>query len=200
MVKTATVGRKKGLLVTPVGLQIGEALEYDAWARAGARIARAHDSSAWCLGDWIVYGKSRYEGRYREAVEASDLDYQTLRKYAWVSRQFPLERRRAGLSLQHRAEVAALPEAEQDRWLDLAERRAWTRSELRRQVRGIRGNGAKVTSLRALRGIDVPPDRSERWTAAAAHSDRSLESWVLWQLDKAAARTLGTELAGESAA
>ena len=49
------------------------------------------------------------------------LDYQTLRNYAWVARRFPAGRRRAGVSFAHHAEVARLPEPEQDYWLRRAE-------------------------------------------------------------------------------
>jgi hypothetical protein len=188
--KTAAVDRKGSLLVTRVGLRIGDGLHYDVWARAGVKIARAHDSSAWCLGDWIVYGQSHYERRYRDAVEVTELDYQTLRNYAWVARSFALDRRRSGLSFQHHAEVAPLPEAEQDRWLDLAERREWSRSELRRQMRGTRKKEGKASSLHVAQSIDGSPEQFERWRLAAARSDRSIESWILSRLDEAAAQVI----------
>lgn len=179
------------ILVTRVGLRIPPELSYDGWEQAGRRIADVVDSSAWCLGDWLLYGQARYAGRYRDAVEAVGLDYQTIRNYVWVARRFPLARRRPALSFQHHAEVAALPEADQDRWLDAAERHGWSRNELRRRVRaeakGARGDDTPVASLPRLA---IEPERFERWRTAAERSQHSLEAWIVSCLDAQAAAVL----------
>jgi hypothetical protein len=86
-------------------------------------------SSAWCLGDWLNYGQSAYPGRYQDAIEGTSLDYQTLRNYAWVARRFSLSRRRDRISFGQHAEVAALPEPEQDFWLRKAEELCWSRGQ-----------------------------------------------------------------------
>lgn len=62
----------------------------------------------------------KYGRRCRGAIAVTGLDYQTLRNYAVVARRFDLSRRRDSLSCQHHAEVCALSDSEQDRWLDLA--------------------------------------------------------------------------------
>ena len=98
---------------------------------AGGTIA---DSSAWCLGDWVVFGASRYSDRYLRAIEQAGLEYQTLRNYAWVARRFESSRRREALSFQHHAEVASLPEPEQDLWLQRADAAQWSKTELRRRI------------------------------------------------------------------
>jgi hypothetical protein len=84
----------------------------EAW-RIGTQLSAAVSSSAWCLGDWLVYGQAAFSGRYRDALEQTSLDYQTLRSYAWVARRFPVSRRRDNLSFGHHAETAALPRPEQ---------------------------------------------------------------------------------------
>ena len=76
-----------------------------------------------------------YEGRYREAVERTGLDYQTLRNYARIARRFEVSRRRETLSFGHHAELASLSEPEQDFWLRKAEQFSWSTSRLRREVR-----------------------------------------------------------------
>jgi hypothetical protein len=63
---------------------------------------------------WLIHGENAYSGRYRDAIEQTSLDYQTLRNYAWVARSLPLSRRRDTLSFAHHAEVARPPECEQD--------------------------------------------------------------------------------------
>lgn len=98
--------------------------------------------SVWWLGDWPVYGEYAYSDRYKQALADTSLGYQTLRNYAWVARKIPLSRRRDALSFGHHAEVAALPDHEQDVWLTRAERSNWSRNLLRRGLRD-----AKLVSL-----------------------------------------------------
>ncbi|MFI9643389.1 LmbU family transcriptional regulator [Micromonospora sp. NPDC051925] len=184
--------------MTRVGLQIPPELTYDGWEQAGKRIADVVDSSAWCLGDWLLYGQDRYSDRYRRAVEAVGLDYQTIRNYVWVARRFGLARRRSTLSFQHHAEVAALPDAEQDRWLDLAEQGQWSRNELRRQVRAAaRGLGTDKLPAAGVPRLEVQQERIERWRTAAELSERSLESWMLSCLDAQAEAVLSQQDASE---
>jgi hypothetical protein len=110
-------------------------LSFEKWLRIGEVLATVRTSSAWCLGDWLAYGEMAYSGRYRDAIKQTSLDYQTLRNYAWVARRFPISRRRESLSFGHHAEVASLPEPEQDFWLRKAEGLGWSTSHLRREVR-----------------------------------------------------------------
>jgi hypothetical protein len=110
-------------------------LPYEKWLGIGRQLAAVTTSAAWCLGDWLTYGENTYSGRYRDAIEQTSLDYQTLRNYAWVAKRFPLSRRRDSLSFAHHAEVAGLPEHEQDFWLRKAEQFAWSRNRLRQEVR-----------------------------------------------------------------
>jgi hypothetical protein len=118
-----------------MGIQFPRQLPYDAWLGIGRQLAAASSSSAWCLGDWLMYGEEAYSGRYRDAIEQTSLDYQTLRNYVWVARRFAPSRRRDGLSFAHHAEVAGLAEHEQDFWLHKAEEFSWSRNRLRREVR-----------------------------------------------------------------
>lgn len=182
-------------MVTRVGLRIPTDLHYGDWEVAGFRLAQAHNSSSWCLGDWIVYGQSRYEDRYRTAIAAVGLDYQTLRNYAWVARRFELERRREKLSFQHHAEVAALPADEQDYWLKRAERLNWSRN----QLRGYRhGNAAEAAARKAaaleppnlLGRVPASPEQLASWRRAAQLQHTKFEIWVLRHLDSAAAEVL----------
>jgi hypothetical protein len=177
-------GREQ-IMVTPVGLQIPGLISYHEWKQAGRRLARIVDSSSWCLGDWIVFGESRYTDRYRQVMEEVGLDYKTLRNYVWVARKFPLGRRREGLSLQHHAEVAALPAAAQDDWLSTAAEQGWSRNELRRRVRSaLDGSGADGKAVTIPR-ISVTQERIERWHAAARTNGTDLNTWIVSTLDAA---------------
>jgi hypothetical protein len=177
---------------TSVGLCFPERmLEFDDWQVTGARIARMASSSAWYLGDWLIYGEAHYADRYRHAVETVGLNYQTLRNYAWVARRFPLSRRRDKLSFNHHMEVAKLSVDDQDWWLDRAVKQGWSVQELRRRLKqkheGVEQNGR---SQRVVPKINADEDRLERWHAAARQASTTFDYWVVASLDYAADRIL----------
>ncbi|RLK25450.1 hypothetical protein DER29_3457 [Micromonospora sp. M71_S20] len=186
------------ILTTRVGLRFPSGITFEQWAEAGPKLSGLVDSFAWCLGDWLVYGQDKYEGRYAKTVERIGLDYQTLRNYAWVARKFESARRRENLSFQHHAEVASLPPAEQDVWLDRAEERGWSRNQLRRHVQQARGRGTSSQPTgSALPRVQVEEARLECWRLAAEHASSDLASWIVTTLDQAAERALGTGTTGD---
>jgi hypothetical protein len=178
------------VLATRLGLRFAGALSFEGWERAGEQISRIVSSSAWCLGDWIVVGQSRFTDRYKQVIDAVGLDYQTVRNYAWVARRFEMSRRRDTLSFQHHAEVASLPPEEQDYWLDHAEKDGWSRNRLRQEIRDKRISGAgDNVKPSALPRIVVTPERIARWRATAEQMEMTLESWIIAELDSAAGVT-----------
>lgn len=183
------------ILTTRVGLKIPAIVSFDTWERVGVQISRIADSSAWCLGDWLVYGQQEYADRYRRAIELAGLDYQTLRNYAWVARRFEMWRRHEKLSFQHHAEVAALDIDRQDDWLDRAETAGWSRNQLRRKVREERAGASGEPPTMTLPRLSVPTEHVERWREAAEEAGEKFEHWVVAALDQVAAQGLG-EAAG----
>src|SRR6266496_2626132 len=151
-----------------IGLDLPGRLGFGMWLRIGRQLEAVASSSAWCLGDWLSYGRAAYAGRYRDAVEQTSLDYQTLRNYAWVAGRFPLSRRRDTLSFGHHAEVAALPEPEQDFWLRKAGDLGWSRNHLRREVRAsLRERQADPPLVPAPRPASSPRNRHVGWAQLA---------------------------------
>jgi len=177
------------------GLFLPDRLPLPTWQRIGEQLHLIGDSSSWWLGDWLVYGQSRYPDRYKQAVAATSLDYQTLRNYAWVARRFSVSRRRDTLSFQHHAEVAMLPEREQDLWLDRAQLFRWPRCELRKHLRASRralqADELDPEAELVLR-ITIPSERRHRWYEAAARLNESLEAWVALIIDQAASSVLAS--------
>ncbi|QFR02869.1 hypothetical protein F9278_28370 [Streptomyces phaeolivaceus] len=173
-------------------LDLPPSIPLDEWRRIGKQIFVVADSSAWWLGDWLIYGQSAYPDRYRRAIEETSLDYQTLRNYAWIARRFSPARRRAALSFQHHAEVASLQEREQDYWLERAERLGWSRNFLRNRLKGARqGEEAKdKTIARMSIQMSVPKDRRQYWAQAASSAEQDLDTWAMSILDDAAATVL----------
>lgn len=175
------------VLVTRVGLRFPDGLSFDDWEQTGEKLASIASSTCWCLGDWLLYGERMWTDRYLRAVEALGLDYQTLRNYAWIARRFKPRRRRYSLSFQHHAEVAALPPAEQDRWLEVAEQQSWSRNRLRVALRANRDAPAEQVPRTVLMpSINPSKERIARWANAAQRAGLSLENWIVSNLDVAA--------------
>ena len=187
------LGRGRLATTSRVGLNLPPDLKLADWRHIGHQILVIADSSAWWIGDWLVFGQNNYPGRYRHAMQETSLDYQTLKNYAWVARRFPLPSRRTGLSFQHHIEVAAVPVPERDVWLDRAQHFRWSRNELRRQLRlakprpqdGDGCPGAEVT-------LSLTPPRLSQWESAAGATGRSLAEWIIEVADDAASTTLGS--------
>src|SRR4051794_781073 len=76
------------LRTTSTGLLIRSDVSFESWIGMGRALSDVANGSAWCLGDWLLYGQSAYANRYRAAIDATSLDYQTLRNYAWVAGRF----------------------------------------------------------------------------------------------------------------
>jgi len=183
-------------VLTPrLGLQIAQHLPFDRWVAMGRQLSAVATSSAWCLGDWLVYGEAAYNGRYREAIEHTSLDYQTLRNYAWVAKCFPLSRRRDTLSFGHHTEVAALLDAEQDFWLRKAEELGWSCKQLRAEVRASlreRADGegqdedGPSSRERFRLHVGLSADQMEICRAAADKVGLSISAWAALTLEQAA--------------
>ncbi|MFE1789437.1 MULTISPECIES: LmbU family transcriptional regulator [Streptomyces] len=171
------------------------AMPQRAWEEIGSQLRDLASSSAWWLGDWLLFGENAYSGRYREAVGRTGLDYQTLRNYAWVARRFEQHRRRDALSFAHHAEVARLARPEQDYWLRRAEEQRWSRNELRRQLRaGLaeqHGPAAEAAAPEesadeeATLRIALPKPDLDRLLEVAAACGLSLNDWAAHVLQSA---------------
>jgi len=200
MSRGAGRSRSKQVRMSGVGLQIPTDLSYEDWARAGHQLSGIVDSSAWWLGDWLVFGKTHYSDCYQLAIQGAGLRYQTLRNYAWVARRFDMSRRRSKLTFKHHAEVASLPVEDQDRLLDQAELELWTTKQLRNAIREVRGDEPDDRALgEASSRIDVPKNRVSVWRRAADREGVDFDDWVLMMLDRAATDVLRHELVGSGA-
>ena len=103
------------------------ACAYDSWGADGNMLRELDRKLGGYLGDWLNFGETHFPDRYSQALEATELDYNTLAHYAYVSRRFLAARRRAGLSWSHHRVLADLKsESEQDEWLVRAEQEGWS--------------------------------------------------------------------------
>jgi hypothetical protein len=189
---------RESALIPRIGLRLPRQLSFKRWLSIGMQLSDFCSSSAWCLGDWLVYGEAAYSGRYRDAIEHTSLDYQTLRNYAWVAKRFPLSRRRDKLSFGHHTEVAALPVPEQDFWLRKAEELAWSCKQLRREVRAsLKGRTDSESSVthgdlsqgppqsKIMVSVALSPGQWEGCQRAADRVGLTVDEWVVRALDQA---------------
>jgi hypothetical protein len=117
------------------------------WVVQGRWLGAVGRASAWWLGDWIRYGNSRFGEKYDAAGRLTGYDVQSLMNMAYVAGRFAPERRRGRLSFSHHAELAGLPPAEQELWLDRAEIEELSVRALRCELRDVR----RRTALREAR-------------------------------------------------
>ena len=183
--------QRKDAIVSPVALRLDPRFPFEEWRDLGGRIAKRASASLWWLGDWLHFGQEKYGRRYKDGIALTGLDYQTLRNYAMVARRYDVSRRRDKLSFQHHAEVCALTDADQDRWLDRAECAGWSRNELRGRLRAELTQRSPAVS--APLGLAVDAARRQIWDEAARRANCDLESWMVRTLDKAAATLLSVE-------
>lgn len=78
------------------------------WQTAGRALANVTVSTGFALGDWLNFGKGQWPKDYAKAMEATGLAYDTLRKIASTCSIFPVEKRIAGLSLEHHRLLAPI--------------------------------------------------------------------------------------------
>jgi hypothetical protein len=185
----------RALRPTATGICFDPLLPFESWSAIGSRIARHANASAWWLGDWVTFGRMKYGRRYKHAISTTGLDYQTLRNYASVARRFEPSRRRPDLSFQHHAELAALPDVLQDRWLAAAAAGRWSKAELRRRVRASIEPVAGCDPTRMLR-LTVAASCERRWREAAERSHSDFGAWAAQVLDAAASAALAKGPAG----
>jgi len=173
-------------LTRRTSLELPADLPLDAWCRIGDRILAVSDSSAWWIGDWLVFGQEQYRDRYKHAMRETSLDYQTLRNYAWVTRKFQPSRRRDTLTFQHHMEVAALAEGEQEHWLDFAQRLKWSKNELRKQIKASTAPDESPERAQVIQlQLTLDKERLSSWEKVAEGLSQDLTEWISSVLDTA---------------
>jgi N6-adenosine-specific RNA methylase IME4 len=111
---------------------------FEEWEEVGRFIKKAtHACSLW-LGDWINYGQTKFGEKYERAVQATGLDYGTLRNAAYTARRIPLSHRCDKLSYKHHMIVAPLPLDQQRELLREAEKKRYSTRELEQRIEDLK--------------------------------------------------------------
>jgi hypothetical protein len=105
------------------------------WVAQGRRLGMVGRHVGWWIGDWLRYGNAAYGERYSRAAKVTGYDTQTLMNMVYVATQVDVSRRCKALSWSHHAEVAALAQDDQQRWLTRAEEARLSVRDLREEIR-----------------------------------------------------------------
>lgn len=121
--------------ITPTGLQFHQELSYDEWDDLGKKLAPIGKSIGFIIGDWINFGETTYGDKYKEALAATGIAYQTLANYSYVARKVEFSLRKENLDWYQHATVAKLktPE-EKQHWLEMAEKHNLSVRRLRKSI------------------------------------------------------------------
>jgi hypothetical protein len=152
-----------GVNWTPNALVIPDGLGFEAWEQVGGTLSIMERGHQWWIGDWLNYGERQYGEKYAQGVQETGRRRQTLANLAWVAGRIEVSRRRDNLSWSHHEAVTALEREDQDRLLDDAERKQWSRQELREAVQALKKAvpPAPSESTRAGRSEPDPADDGE---------------------------------------
>ena len=147
--------------VTATSWAVHGSIPFSEWVAHGRRLGVMGRGVGWWLGDWLRFGNAAYGERYGPAARMTGYDRQSLMNMAYVASRFEASRRRENLSWSHHAEIAAFEPAEQDEWLERAERDRLSVRDLREAIR-TRRRGVKAEER-------AEPDAAPA-EAAAPHS------------------------------
>lgn len=143
--------------MTRIGIEIEGEASFDQWSECGQFLNRAVGAVQWWIGDWMNYGERRYGDKYAKAIEATGLDYHTVRVIRKVTARFESDRRRS-LSFAHHAEVASLPPKKADAILARAEAYGLSTREVRqlaKQVKNAITVGAETENCCTVEDLNV---------------------------------------------
>jgi hypothetical protein len=100
-----------------------------------AFFGQINSSSRWWLADLLEYVEMRHGEYVAQVADATGLAPQTIENVISIGKRVPPERRVDGVTFSVHAEVAALPPADQVRWLKVAKEERLTKVELRAKIK-----------------------------------------------------------------
>lgn len=89
----------------------------------------------WSIADALNFGEANWTEEYAQALDPNQCSPKTAGNWMRVAKKFISSRRREKLSFSHHAAVYNLPELDQDKMLDEAEREGYSVGQLRKRVR-----------------------------------------------------------------
>ena len=135
------VNESKNINVSELGVAFSENVTIEEWEMFGEQIGRLVNSSQFIIGDWINFGRNRWENREELekriaiAEEKTGLDPVSLKCYASIARRIPMENRSVNCSFDMHRSVAKLNSDDQKKWLKVADERNMTTRVLKASIK-----------------------------------------------------------------
>lgn len=99
---------------TMLGYAPPQGVTWGEWIAAGQLIRTLDRFRSFAIGDWLNGGERKWGEKYAAALDEFQWgSIDKLKKLAWVSRNVPIENRRADLTWSHHHNVAHLPVEDQ---------------------------------------------------------------------------------------
>ncbi len=121
-------------LMSRTGVELARDVKIDEYWAFFEGIFAVIKQSQWVIADMIVGGEARFDLSYKTIAERTGLKTETIRQYAYVSRNVSI--RIDELTFAHHHAVINLSPAQQKKWLQRAVENEWSVAELRRQIKG----------------------------------------------------------------
>lgn len=139
------------------------------------------NSVAWAIGDLIVYGEGRadWAEMYAQVLDGTKKSIDSLMNMRNVSKKYTQDRRRPFLSWSHHRVLAAMPELEQDKYLDLCEKEGLSVKELQERLKSEKDLGAPA--------LPFSTKNSNEIVSIVMHTE-SKEIHSVWQTEGLAKR------------
>jgi len=133
--------------LSKTGLAFDPAISFEKWVEVGRRLGDTQKLLAFWIGDWISFGRSKWEqGKYLNAELEFCKKYGTLANAVYVSQRIEPSRRRENLSFSHHREVAKFDEEKQEHYLNYAEANNISTRRLRRYIKEQEGEEVEDSS------------------------------------------------------
>lgn len=123
---TLEIKPAKTINVSELGVAFSENVTIEDWEQFGEQIGRVVNSSQFIIGDWINFGRdkwdrSEFKRRIAIAEVKTGLDPATIKSYSCHARKIPFENRNPNCSFELHRAVSKLESKEQKRWLKIAD-------------------------------------------------------------------------------
>ena len=163
------------------------------WESAGRILGKLNKANTFWIGDWHIAGVSAGFTRgdlYDEAERITGLDRETLYQAVNLCKHVLGAQRRMDLSPSHHVAVAALPPAQQEKFLEQAVANKWSHKKLRDVVQGRFSPEPEEIEM-----SESPLVRGIRYFIAGANEFRDIDEFatVIAAIDELATRGQRTD-------
>ena len=160
------VNESNNINVSELGVTFSENATIEEWERFGEQIGRVVNSSQFIIGDWLNFGRDKWQNReeLQERIEIAEkntgLDARSLQNYASIARRIPMENRSVNCSFDMHRSVAKLDSDDQRKWLKVADERNMTTRVLKASIKA--GKPITKEEQKSAQPESVHPQKERR--------------------------------------